>query len=259
MIKINKIQSEATIAELKQVYNQNSPYPIDSFWDAVIIGQTPFYEIEIQGRVVGHCGVSDTGQLVRLQLDDEGWGHAPQIIKTLIDEYRVEEALVATFESSLLAACIDAQKKISTHCFLWNDQQRVEPPAPPFDDLSFRHATMNDLDTITDHFETPFEGYYEGVIDRQQLFVFYSGSALLGAGECRRNQGQIQFGEVGIMVVPEHRRKGIATYVLAQLKQVCYQTGITPIALCDVENIASQRALKKAGFVSRQRILSIHF
>jgi RimJ/RimL family protein N-acetyltransferase len=48
-------------------------------------------------------------------------------------------------------------------------------------------------------------------------------------------------------VAPQHRRQGFASYLLQELKRICYEGGHVPGARCDAENIASRRALEQAG------------
>jgi GNAT superfamily N-acetyltransferase len=44
------------------------------------------------------------------------------------------------------------------------------------------------------------------------------------------------------------RRKGYGSYLIQEIKRVCYAAGKKPAARCGPENIASRRTLEKAGF-----------
>jgi GNAT superfamily N-acetyltransferase len=52
------------------------------------------------------------------------------------------------------------------------------------------------------------------------------------------------------------RRRGIGTYLLQELKRLCYELGAIPCARCSTANEASRRTLQRAGFVPFAHILS---
>lgn len=57
------------------------------------------------------------------------------------------------------------------------------------------------------------------------------------------------------MVHPEHRHHGYATFILRSLKRRCLDLGMRPTAGCALENVASSRALTRAGFISQHALL----
>lgn len=56
------------------------------------------------------------------------------------------------------------------------------------------------------------------------------------------------FADLYMEVKPEHRRKGLGSFLLQEVKKECYIAGRVPAARTGIENIASQAALMKAGF-----------
>lgn len=58
-----------------------------------------------------------------------------------------------------------------------------------------------------------------------------------------------------MIVAEEHRCKGVGNYILARAKAFCYERGAVPICSCEAGNIGSKKAIIKAGFVSRHRIV----
>jgi GNAT superfamily N-acetyltransferase len=52
------------------------------------------------------------------------------------------------------------------------------------------------------------------------------------------------------------RRRGFGSYLVQELKRVCYENGNVPGARCNQKNIASRKTLQKAGFVPCGQILS---
>jgi GNAT superfamily N-acetyltransferase len=56
-------------------------------------------------------------------------------------------------------------------------------------------------------------------------------------------------GDLYTEVASDHRRRGYASFLLQELKRLCYQGGHVPAARCGVDNMGSRRALERAGMV----------
>jgi GNAT superfamily N-acetyltransferase len=52
-----------------------------------------------------------------------------------------------------------------------------------------------------------------------------------------------------------YRRRGIGSYLVQELKRICYEMGKTPAARCNVSNVASRKTMEKAGLLPYGRIL----
>jgi GNAT superfamily N-acetyltransferase len=64
------------------------------------------------------------------------------------------------------------------------------------------------------------------------------------------------YGDIYMEVAEPRRLRGLGSYLVQELKRVCYEMGSIPCARCNPENIASRKALQKAGFVPCAHILS---
>ena len=63
------------------------------------------------------------------------------------------------------------------------------------------------------------------------------------------------YGDIYMDVAEPFRRRGLGSFLVQELKRVCYEGGHVPAARCNTGNIASQRTLQKAGFVPCGHIL----
>jgi GNAT superfamily N-acetyltransferase len=63
------------------------------------------------------------------------------------------------------------------------------------------------------------------------------------------------YGDIYMKVGESFRRRGIGTYLVQELKRVCYEGGSVPAARCNPKNIASRQTLQRAGFVPCGHIL----
>lgn len=57
------------------------------------------------------------------------------------------------------------------------------------------------------------------------------------------------YGDIFMKVAESHRRRGIGSYLVQELKRIAYETGNIPAARCNRDNVASRKTLQKAGFV----------
>ena len=64
------------------------------------------------------------------------------------------------------------------------------------------------------------------------------------------------YGDIYMDVVEPFRRRGLGSFLVQELKRVCYEGGSVPAARCSPGNVASRRTLQKAGFVPCGNILN---
>lgn len=64
------------------------------------------------------------------------------------------------------------------------------------------------------------------------------------------------YGDIWMEVAEQSRMHGYGTYLVQELKRICYEGGSVPCARCNTDNVASRRTLQKAGFVPCAHILT---
>lgn len=64
------------------------------------------------------------------------------------------------------------------------------------------------------------------------------------------------YGDIYMEVSEPYRQRGLGSYLVQELKRVCYELGKIPAARCNPKNIPSRQTLQKAGFVPCGHILS---
>jgi GNAT superfamily N-acetyltransferase len=64
------------------------------------------------------------------------------------------------------------------------------------------------------------------------------------------------YGDIYMEVAESFRRRGLGSFLVQELKRVCYEGGTVPAARCSPGNVASRRTLQKAGFVPCGNILT---
>jgi RimJ/RimL family protein N-acetyltransferase len=162
---------------------------------------------------------------------------------------------------------------------------RLEPPSPPLDDGVVRLEPLTlddeaDMDAIArdpdvarftyvpvapardfarSWIERYLRGWEEGALAGFAVRES-GGSAFLGFAGVVRLDADGREGEIGFIVAPAARGKGVATRALALLSSWALQAGLLRIELrIDVENSGSIRVAERAGFVRDGVLRSVHF
>ena len=79
-------------------------------------------------------------------------------------------------------------------------------------------------------------------------WILERGEAVVAAGGvlCHYNP---PWGDIYMEVAEGHRRKGYGSFLVQELKRVCYDMGKLPAARCDAANVASRATLQRAGML----------
>lgn len=64
------------------------------------------------------------------------------------------------------------------------------------------------------------------------------------------------YGDIWMEVAEPFRMRGYGSYVVQELKRICYEGGRVPCARCNTDNVASRKTLQRAGFVPCAHILT---
>ena len=64
------------------------------------------------------------------------------------------------------------------------------------------------------------------------------------------------YGDIYMKVAEPFRRRGFGSYIVQELKRICYENGSVPCARCNTNNLASRNTLQKAGFVPCAHLLN---
>lgn len=64
------------------------------------------------------------------------------------------------------------------------------------------------------------------------------------------------YGDIYMEVDENFRRRGLGSYLVQELKRICYQGGNVPAARCNPKNVASRKTLQKAGFAPYANLLT---
>lgn len=127
-----------------------------------------------------------------------------------------------------------------------------------FQNAEISAATPIDIHSILaindDSFEN--EGEIAGLIETDKLWTVRVDGEIAGCGVVNQFIEGHDAVDVGMMVAPDYRRKGLGTYIVSEIANKIEREGLRPICGCGASNAASKATLEKAGFVSDHQLLS---
>jgi GNAT superfamily N-acetyltransferase len=253
------------IHQCRVAYLRTLSAPLDGWWEGTAIARSAFWAIQADSHDAGHFCLNADNVLLRFALTADRQPQATAIFDWLLATHGIGQAIVSTIESPYFAQCLDRQRKIAPHSFLFHDTQRVPVP-PGLERYQFRQADTRDLAAIVEFYRVNADATGDGAVaflrerlDRNELFGLYDGARQLASGECIPSQLQPPYADLGIVVAREARGQGLARTTLIHMKSHCYTHGWQPICSCAADNVASKGAIERAGFSSDHRLVTVSF
>jgi GNAT superfamily N-acetyltransferase len=129
---------------------------------------------------------------------------------------------------------------VSSESILFYDGLTTSHTLP---DACFRRASPADAEQITNQ-----------ELDSGATWLLTIRGDIAAAGDILFHFNR-PYGDIYMKVGESFRRRGVGTYLVQELKRVCYDGGSIPAARCNPNNIASRQTLQRAGFFPCGHIL----
>jgi predicted acetyltransferase len=274
VISLNQLDSLEPIQVLKEAYLRSLVFPLDPYWKSAVIGAAPHWLMEVDGQQAGYFAARAEKRLLQFFVTDPFLPMASELFSFVLGGDLVQTASAGTYEPAYLAHCLDHQRRVAIRSYIFQDHILVEPLLDGYASAQFRLATTADTEKLAafygqnDEYEDSEAitagfgnrlNYARSLIEQGQVFILVNEDELVGVGECRISTNQAPYADLGMITGNQHRRHGIGTYILAKLKQYCYQREAKPICSCAAENLPSRKTIEKAGFIKQHRLLDIQF
>jgi GNAT superfamily N-acetyltransferase len=202
-------------------------------------GMADAYLILADGRVGGYGGVwnrYDVGRVMEFYTLPSLRGAALPMFREFLAVSGATSMEAQTNMPQMLLMLYDCTTNIVADNILFHDALPSNLPCP---DGAFRRARPGDdaLDKDADW-----------VVEARDGAIVASGGFLTHYNP--------PYGDVYMAVAESARRRGFGSYVVQELKRVCYEAGRIPAARCNADNIASRRTLQRAGMLPCALLLS---
>ncbi len=268
MISFHQCTDLFSIGDLKGEYLRSLSAPVDDMWESRA-DSSPHWEMRLGGEPAGYYAANDEGSLLQFHVSPAFENHRRALFDHVIAQDGVTQAMVSTIDPSYLSLCLDAQKEVTVHTYMYEIDPEARPLHPRSEDLTFRQLEGPELDRTVLFQDACLESevdlsqwlrdYSANLLEREGLFVLCRDDEWFGLGEYRCSRSQEGVVDLGMMVAPAHRREGWATDILTRLVARGTAEGRRVICSTEVGNVGAQEAIIRSGFHSRHRILHVSF
>jgi len=269
-MRIERIEPTSRLEELKDQYLQQTTAPLDGMWLYGFVPIAEHYGFHAGEDLVGFCCVNAQGYLLQFFVSGPHRHRASQVFASLLEGEggpcgEIHGAFVSTAEPQYLSLCLDQLPIFEVNALMYerghgpvgstDEQGTGVPPMAALEESQRATAVAFAVETIGAH-EDWLSEYYENLIGRGELFGVWDGDRLIAIGENRGREGyRSDCVDLGVIVAPSERGKGIATEVLRRLAAVNDERGSMSICSTERGNVAARKAIERAGFFAPNRIL----
>ncbi len=225
----------------------------------LMIIDSDHYLLQESNTTIGYAICRRDGILIEFYLLDATVPECSVYFKQVIEELSVKNVYCKSFDHLLLNCCLLQSYPYSLLGVLYRDHhiQRSQTNT----DLIMKRADRSSVewimkqdDTIKELFET--EDQLRLFIQNDDVFLFLINDRLVGCGTVLKTHKDWDFCDLGVWVHSRFRKRGIATSILSKLRLFAVEKGLTPSCGCAIDNIASQKAIEKSGFISKYKLIS---
>jgi len=229
-----------TIAHLRDIYRHEMHCQI--MFDSLHIrpGWTTPYLLKIDGAPAGygaeaHAGPwKDKPTIFEFFVLPTQRHHAIRLFKQLIAATGIRSVETQTNRTLLSVMLHSFCPSVTAEAILYEDRLLTSLSIP---DAIVRPVTSNDATEIASR-----------QLDADAQWLVQFGDQIVGTGGILYHYNR-PYGDIYMAVAEPFRRHGLGAFLVQELKRICYENGSIPAARCNVNNIASQMTLQKAGFV----------
>lgn len=238
----------ADLHKLRAAYLASLPEPQEFHSEQLSRQGQPFL-IMRGSEILGYTITQGASTLVEFPAAHRG------LFDALVAKAGIRRVLCKSFDEPLRDACVGRAARTTTKGLLYS--KIVDPGFEPDPAIQIRVAGERDVPAVMAANDGFFGGDAEAMAYARagQLFLYETEAGLAGCGLLQGVTPDREAYDVGMMVTPDHRRRGFGRHIVRHLLHLCLRTGKRPIAGCSVENHASQRCLESAGFRSEYQLI----
>ncbi len=248
----------------RKAYLATTTAPLDGMWENAFFPMADHWEISDNNQSIGVCSINADGKMLGFDVRPSTL-QRPAFVES-ISRLSVTGAFASTAEPAYLALCADYQTSMSVNALMYAENtEKLNTPKVP-SGMSVRALNPGDLETAISFGVAAIQAdkdwlqrYFDERIQKKELFGLWEGDELIATGECRISPNQHKIADVGMIVGEAHRKKGLATFMLQFLRTIGAKHELNLVCSTESSNIAAQKAIERAGFVSEHRILSFVF
>lgn len=260
-MKFIKTDITPIIDSLRAKLYQKLIAPIDAMWELLYIASSQHFLITNDDETLGYCCINEEKSLIQIFIEEEYSSKIEIIIKELISSKLIGSASLSSNETLAFNASLLQSKSIKANTFCY---EHLNKPIKINSKLILEEAKIDDIPAIKAFLNAQVGmddtfGYTENLVSRKEIFLLRNVNEIIATSECRISDSQSEIADLGIIVNIDYQGKGIATEVMQIQVNRVLQAGRKPICSTTLDNIASRKAIEKAGFYCSNIIFDISF
>jgi GNAT superfamily N-acetyltransferase len=242
-IEVAAVPFEAILSMREEYRREMACQIVHDSWHAR--GFTTSYLLHLGGQIVGYGSVGGAPRepketIKEFYLLPQFRGFALPLFHQLIATSGARTIEAQTNDPLLLLMLLDCAVKVSSPMILFADGLTTRhAPAG----ASFRRLKEAELAQVFPHTHEPTGEYgleYDNVIVATGGLTFYYNPP---------------YADLYMEVAAPYQRRGFGSYLVQELKRVCYDIGRIPAARCNEANVVSRLTLQRAGMFPCGRIV----
>lgn len=259
--KFNMVEDISEVDFLIAEWRKSLTAPQDDMWETFTDDYATKWGIVKDDELIGYASVNEENRLLQFYVIHKWMDKGNQIFEQFIFVQKITEAIVGTNNPYYLSIAMHYQKAISIHYYQF--QHFIETKLDEKEGV-IRLGKLDELEKFVEfcHVATggPKEwlsGYLSTWIERRGYFVFENEGEILGTMEVRKSKTVPNIAHLGMIVSPNHRKKGLGTFLLGKAKEIALDWNMKPVCGCDYDNVGSIKSINNNGFRSINQMLLV--
>jgi len=255
-MKITKVTFEK-IKGYRADYLNSLPEFQEMFLEIIVTG-SDFYILQTDNVIIGYVIKNSDGVLIEFYIVNKYVSSSNNFFRQVLKELSINKVYCKSFDFLLLSNCLLNSFQYKVIGVLYRDY--VEPLVEIDTKITMQKSDilsvnflLNQDNSIKELFET--EEQLIEFITNEHVFEFYKNEEFIGCGIVLRTNTNWNFCDLGVWVNPQKRRHGFGSQIILKLRSFAIKNDMKPSCGCAIENVASQKAIEKSGFVSKHKLI----
>lgn len=262
MADFYQLNDHSLIQSLIEDWRKSLIIPQDGMWEA-FSRLSDHWKISEGERDIGFAVIHSKFGLIQFFLDKLWLADSTSIFQEFLRHTETRAAVIGTNDPIFYSIATRIQTPTNIHTLLY--QNMIETEAP-LTNHAFEMASQKNHSELVEFYHkstgAPVEWlkmYTEPLVEAGEIFVLSTNKEILGVSEIRTRESDLSIADVGMVVAPLHRKKGIGTLLLGKAKEIAIARNLTPICSTEIGNTGSIKAIERNGFRSIHQMHSFTF
>lgn len=243
------------------MYKENLIAPMDDFWEYAILRKGHFVSLYYADILIGFIILNQENELLHYECFEKNYIKERTLLAYVIKTFNIKQLYLQTYDVRKKELFMDICNSYEV-VGIFYELDRLFKISVPY--IKQRLATLADLPLIiefadTDHHTDAdwLQQYFEELIEKRGVYLFFKDNVVVGLGEIRVRDHQGCVAYVGMAVSKKYRKQGIGTHILSYITNEAVKRGLKPVCGTDHENLSSQRTILKVGYYPYHRALKL--